>query len=34
VVRLGSRVAVAHMEMVNDSGELIATGGAAYMLGS
>jgi uncharacterized protein (TIGR00369 family) len=34
VVRLGSRVAVTHMEMVNDSGELIATGGAAYMLGS
>jgi uncharacterized protein (TIGR00369 family) len=33
VVRLGSRVAVAHMEMTNDSGELIATGGAAYMVG-
>lgn len=34
VVRLGNRVAVAHMELVNDSGELIATGGAAYMLSS
>ena len=33
VVRLGNRVAVAHMELVNDSGELIATGGAAYMVG-
>jgi uncharacterized protein (TIGR00369 family) len=32
VVRLGNRVAVAHMEMANDSGELIATGGAAYMV--
>ena len=32
VVRLGNRVAVAHMDMVNDSGELIATGGAAYMV--
>ena len=32
VVRLGNRVAVAHMEMVNDTGELIATGGAAYMV--
>ena len=32
VVRLGNRVAVAHMEMVNDSGDLIATGGAAYMV--
>ena len=32
VVRLGNRVAVAHMEMVNDAGELIATGGAAYMV--
>src|SRR3954468_3222732 len=34
VVRLGNRVAVAHMELGNDSGELIATGGAAYMLSS
>jgi len=34
VVRLGNRVAVAHMELVNDSAELIATGGAAYMLSS
>ena len=33
VVRLGNRVAVAHMELVNDEGELIATGGAAYMVG-
>ncbi|MEA2931099.1 MAG: hypothetical protein QOG38_3527 [Hyphomicrobiales bacterium] len=34
VVRLGNRVAVAHMEMTNDLDELIATGGAAYMLSS
>jgi uncharacterized protein (TIGR00369 family) len=34
VVRLGNRVAVAHTEMVNDAGELIATGGAAYMISS
>ena len=33
VLRLGNRVAVAHMELVNDTGELIATGGAAYMVG-
>jgi uncharacterized protein (TIGR00369 family) len=33
VVRLGNRVAVAHMELENDAGELIATGGAAYMVG-
>ena len=33
VVRLGNRVAVAHMELTNDAGELIATGGAAYMVG-
>jgi uncharacterized protein (TIGR00369 family) len=33
VVRMGSRVAVTHMELVNDSGEQIATGGAAYMVG-
>jgi uncharacterized protein (TIGR00369 family) len=33
VVRLGNRVAVAHMELANDAGELIATGGAAYMVG-
>lgn len=33
VVRLGNRVAVAHMELANDVGELIATGGAAYMVG-
>jgi uncharacterized protein (TIGR00369 family) len=34
VVRLGNRVAVAHTEMVNDTGDLIATGGAAYMISS
>ena len=33
IVRLGNRVAVAHMELVNDASELIATGGAAYMVG-
>ena len=33
VVRLGNRVAVAHTELVNDTGEQIATGGAAYMVG-
>ena len=33
VVRLGNRVAVAHTELANDAGELIATGGAAYMVG-
>ena len=33
VVRLGSRVAVTHMELVNDTGEQIATGSAAYMIG-
>jgi uncharacterized protein (TIGR00369 family) len=33
VVRLGNRVAVAHMELANDTGDLIATGGAAYMVG-
>src|ERR1044071_7046958 len=33
VVRLGNRVAVAHMELVNYLAELIATGGAAYMVG-
>ena len=34
VVRLGNRVAVAHMELVNDADELIATGDAAYMVSS
>ena len=34
VVRLGNRVAVAQMELVNDSAELIATGNAAYMISS
>ena len=33
VARLGSRVAVTHMELVNDEGEQIATGSAAYMIG-
>ena len=33
VVRLGGRVAVAHMELVNDTGEQIATGSAAYIVG-
>ena len=33
IVRKGSRIAVTHMELHNDTGELIATGGAAYVLG-
>ena len=33
IVRKGSRIAVTHMELYNDSGELIATGGAAYVVG-
>ncbi len=33
VVRMGSRIAVTHMELVNDAGELIATGSAAYVVG-
>ena len=33
VVRQGSRIAVTHMELHNDTGELIATGGAAYVVG-
>ena len=33
VVRLGNRIAVTHMELINDEGELIATGGAAYVVG-
>lgn len=33
VVRLGGRVAVAHMELVNDTDEQIATGSAAYIVG-
>ena len=32
VVRLGGRVAVAHMDLVNDAGEQIATGSAAYIV--
>jgi uncharacterized protein (TIGR00369 family) len=30
VLRRGSRIAVTHMELHNDAGELIATGAAAY----
>jgi len=33
IVRKGSRIAVTHMELVNDTGELIATGSAAYVVG-
>ena len=33
VVRKGSRIAVVHMELHNDTGELIATGGGAYVVG-
>jgi uncharacterized protein (TIGR00369 family) len=33
VVRLGGRVAVVHMELVNDTEEQIATGSAAYIVG-
>jgi uncharacterized protein (TIGR00369 family) len=33
VVRKGSRIAVIHMELHNDEGELIATGGGAYVVG-
>ena len=33
VVRKGSRIAVVHMELHNDAGELIATGGGAYVVG-
>ena len=33
IVRKGSRIAVTHMELVNDTGELIATGSAAYAVG-
>ena len=33
VVRMGSRIAVAHMELENDDAELIATGSAAYVVG-
>ena len=32
IVRQGSRIAVTHMELHNDAGELIATGGAAYVV--
>jgi uncharacterized protein (TIGR00369 family) len=33
VLRLGSRVANTRMDLVNDSGELIASGSAAFMVG-
>jgi uncharacterized protein (TIGR00369 family) len=33
IVRKGSRIAVTHMELHNDEGELISTGGAAYVIG-
>ena len=33
IVRKGSRIAVTHMELHNDTGDLIATGGAAYVVG-
>jgi uncharacterized protein (TIGR00369 family) len=33
IVRKGKRIAVTHMELHNDLGELIATGGAAYVVG-
>ena len=33
IVRKGSRIAVIHMELHNDEGELIATGGGAYVIG-
>ena len=33
IVRKGKRIAVTHMELHNDAGELIATGGAAYVIG-
>jgi uncharacterized protein (TIGR00369 family) len=33
IVRKGSRIAVVHMELRNDTGELIATGGGAYVIG-
>jgi uncharacterized protein (TIGR00369 family) len=33
IVRKGSRIAVVHMELHNDTAELIATGGGAYVIG-
>ena len=33
IVRKGKRIAVTHMELHNDAGELIATGSAAYVIG-
>lgn len=33
IVRQGSRIAVVHMELHNDAGELISTGAGAYVVG-
>ena len=33
IVRKGKRIAVTHMELHNDAGDLIATGSAAYVVG-
>jgi uncharacterized protein (TIGR00369 family) len=33
IVRKGSRIAVTHMELHSDTGELIASGSAAYVVG-
>ena len=33
IVRKGKRIAVTHMELHNDEGELISTGSAAYAIG-
>ncbi len=33
IVRMGNRIAVTHMELENDTAELIATGSAAYVVG-
>jgi len=33
IVRKGSRIAVTHMELHNDEGELISSGSAAYVIG-
>jgi len=33
IVRKGKRIAVTHMELHNDAGDLISTGGGAYVIG-
>jgi len=33
IVRMGKRIAVTHMELHNDEGELISSGSAAYVIG-